>query len=207
MKLLLFLLLAISSSSGQLSPNGRQQVLDFHNKLRSQVALGVFSANGTIKPPARNMERLTYGQQFERLAQDYVADCPDGLEIPIGRNIGMNYYTTKVDETYNSMDEYVIDALNDWAEEFQVNGWLSTIYNDTSISAASQMVWAGTKYVGCGVKRCDPINVVVVCMYYQQGNLVGRPIYKEGPPCTACPPMRICPGQKECCDRVMGLCT
>jgi hypothetical protein len=59
----------------------------------------------------------------------------------------------------------------------------------------TQLVWADTYLVGCGVASFkDPpsvqsprYNLLIACNYGPGGNFVGSPVYKQGKAGTACP--------------------
>lgn len=69
----------------------------------------------------------------------------------------------------------------------------------------TQDVWATTRFVGCGIKYCDPLTgnawpgYFVVCNYGPGGNNGGQKPYKKGAACSACPS-----DAKYCID---GLCS
>ncbi|RCN37086.1 hypothetical protein ANCCAN_17016 [Ancylostoma caninum] len=52
-------------------------------------------------------------------------------------------------------------------------------------TAFTQMAWATSYSIGCGVGDCAP-KTVVVCRYTVKGNNIGEYVYKLGEPCTAC---------------------
>ena len=54
-----------------------------------------------------------------------------------------------------------------------------------------QMIWADTRYVGCGYSNCDqvpgfPLVMNLVCYYYPAGNIELEYPYEAGIPCTNC---------------------
>ncbi|CAP20708.2 Protein CBR-TAG-254 [Caenorhabditis briggsae] len=59
------------------------------------------------------------------------------------------------------------------------------------IGHAIQMAWQDTSKVGCGYSKCSvgapDQTLVVVCRYFQKGNIEGLPIYDEGKTCSKCP--------------------
>ncbi|XP_073176211.1 peptidase inhibitor 16 isoform X2 [Lepidochelys kempii] len=63
----------------------------------------------------------------------------------------------------------------------------------------TQVVWANSERVGCGMQFCktlhgveDPDLYLLVCNYDPPGNVRGRKPYKEGPPCSKCPEGYTC---------------
>ncbi|CAP38671.2 Protein CBG21986 [Caenorhabditis briggsae] len=107
-------------------------------------------------------------------AQNYADTCPTSKSgaTGYGENI-FNKFTTSP-ATY--LDGYATDAPYKWDEQLSDFG-LSSLTMDATILAsgvadATQMYWAKTKYVGCGVKNCGPdpsqankTRIVVVCHY------------------------------------------
>ncbi|PSN33539.1 hypothetical protein C0J52_22451, partial [Blattella germanica] len=56
----------------------------------------------------------------------------------------------------------------------------------------TQMIWAGTNRVGCGFvsfkTKYIPFSYseLYVCNYGSAGNVLGRPVYLQGEPCSQC---------------------
>ena len=55
----------------------------------------------------------------------------------------------------------------------------------------SQLVWAETNRIGCGMARYTGgsygNNQLYVCNYAPGGNYLNQPVYKVGSPASACP--------------------
>lgn len=47
------------------------------------------------------------------------------------------------------------------------------------------MAWHTTKAIGCAVQLCPKIGTILVCNY-DQGNVIGSPIYVAGNTCSGC---------------------
>ncbi|UMM33273.1 hypothetical protein L5515_006813 [Caenorhabditis briggsae] len=136
---------------------------------------------------------MTWDSSLATSAQAFAETCPtnhsnaDGL----GENIFFSYSATDK----NSLDYYGARASQLWEEEFQQYGWDSTTMDDnaSNIKDATQMAWAETGLIGCGVKVCgkdksgaSQFKYVVVCHYKKPGNKIGAEIYQPGDTCTAC---------------------
>uniref|UniRef100_A0A1I7TDQ9 SCP domain-containing protein n=1 Tax=Caenorhabditis tropicalis TaxID=1561998 RepID=A0A1I7TDQ9_9PELO len=97
-----------------------------------------------------------------------------------------------------------------WEKEFQDYG-LNSINMDVAlfnsgVGHATQMIWANTNLIGCGVKNCgrdstmmNMNKISVVCQYKKPGNVMGQPIYQKGETCSSCP-------ASSKCDASSGLC-
>ncbi|UMM33272.1 hypothetical protein L5515_006813 [Caenorhabditis briggsae] len=202
----LFILVILGCTSAKFTAVGIKHILRAHNDLRSDIALGVYDAAGSIKPPATNMRKMTWDSSLATSAQAFAETCPtnhsnaDGL----GENIFFSYSATDK----NSLDYYGARASQLWEEEFQQYGWDSTTMDDnaSNIKDATQMAWAETGLIGCGVKVCgkdksgaSQFKYVVVCHYKKPGNKIGAEIYQPGDTCTAC-------SAGLTCETASGLC-
>ncbi|XP_049519748.1 adhesive plaque matrix protein-like [Dermacentor silvarum] len=75
----------------------------------------------------------------------------------------------------------------------------------------TQVIWAKTRFVGCGyvyynvdMKADFPHMKQYTCNYAPTGNYVGEPIYKQGPTCSACPGSTLCNQTTGLCDGSSG---
>lgn len=71
----------------------------------------------------------------------------------------------------------------------------------------TQVIWAKSRYVGCGYTYYHytggvgyPYKQLYTCNYGPSGNYRGKPVYQEGRTCTACPAGTIC-------NHATGLCS
>uniref|UniRef100_A0A8R1E1B2 SCP domain-containing protein n=1 Tax=Caenorhabditis japonica TaxID=281687 RepID=A0A8R1E1B2_CAEJA len=205
---LLCLLALIGSTSAQFSASAQTAIVKAHNDLRSSIAKGNYVADGTEEPPASNMLKIKWDATVAASAQKYANLCPDDHSGYPG--LGENLYWSWTSATISSLDSYGVSASNSWQKEFQDYGWTSTTLDqdtfDTGIGHATQMAWAKTGLVGCGVKNCgkdasmnNMNKVTVVCQYKAQGNVLDDDIYQPGDTCSFCPS-----GTK--CESASGLC-
>ncbi|CAI2354968.1 unnamed protein product [Caenorhabditis sp. 36 PRJEB53466] len=183
-------------------------IVKAHNDLRSAIAQGNYVADGTQEPPASNMKKMKWDTSVAASAQKYANLCPDDHSGYAG--LGENLYWSWTTATISNLDSYGVAAANSWQQEFQDYGWESTTLDEdtfnTGIGHATQMAWANTGAVGCGVKNCgkdasmnNMNKVTVVCQYKDQGNVLDEDIYQPGDTCTFCPS-----GTK--CESASGLC-
>jgi uncharacterized protein YkwD len=150
--------------SGGLTYTQRQQFLNMHNAVRAAV-------NPRAVTPIPN---LVYNSALEATAQAWANRCQFAHNP--GRSNGHPSYVGE-----NVYQGGYADAIS-WA----VNLWASEkpYYNYASNSCAAgrmcghytQIVWANTRQIGCGIKQCGS-NKLVVCNYMTGGNYIGQRPY------------------------------
>ncbi|XP_003228344.2 cysteine-rich secretory protein LCCL domain-containing 2 isoform X1 [Anolis carolinensis] len=173
-----------------ISPSDKDEILALHNKLRGQAY-----------PSASNMEYMTWDDELERSAESWAHQCiwdhgPHSLLPSIGQNLGVHWGrqrppTFHVQSWYDEVKDYTYPyphECNPWCPE-RCTGPMCTHY--------TQIVWATTNKVGCAVHVCPRMDVwgqlwenavYLVCNYSPKGNWIGEAPYKNGRPCSECPP-------------------
>uniref|UniRef100_A0A8R1HS19 SCP domain-containing protein n=1 Tax=Caenorhabditis japonica TaxID=281687 RepID=A0A8R1HS19_CAEJA len=188
------------------SSSGQNQIVDAHNRLRSSIAKGTYVAKGTRKESATNMLKMQWDSGVAASAQAYANRCPTGHSGTSG--VGENLYWYWTSGSLGDLNRYGADASASWENEFQQYGWKSNLLDlnlfNTGIGHATQMAWAKTNLVGCGVKDCgrdtNGLNkVTVVCQYKPPGNYINQYIYNSGNTCSGCP-------SGTSCESSTGLC-
>lgn len=177
--------------AGALTDAERDALLDRHN-----------AARAAVEPPAADMARLAWDPALAAVAQAWAQRCTwahnPGHDAayarltPGGDDVGENLYVS----THPRADT-LAGAVRDWAAE-------AADYSHATGACApgracghyTQLAWAATRRVGCGVQRCPSVAGLprfrdahlVVCDYAPAGNIVGRRPYTAGPRAGACPP-------------------
>ncbi|CAG9798066.1 unnamed protein product [Chironomus riparius] len=147
-----------------------------------------------VVPPAANMLSMKWHHGATKAAQRWADKCyllthdtPKGRWINNYGSCGQNIFvsTHKVPWLF---------ALRTWFEE-RHNFTYGSHRNDLNVVGHfTQMIWASTHKVGCGLSKCSrggPRNKPFynyVCNYCPIGNRIeklGTP-YKKGKPCSAC---------------------
>uniref|UniRef100_A0A3Q2YLP1 Cysteine rich secretory protein LCCL domain containing 2 n=1 Tax=Hippocampus comes TaxID=109280 RepID=A0A3Q2YLP1_HIPCM len=168
----------------------REEILQLHNKLR-----------GSVYPSAANMEYMVWDDELERSATHWAEVCqwdhgPQDLLMSIGQNLAVHWGRYRspafhVQAWYDEVKDYTYPyphECNPWCPE-RCSGPMCTHY--------TQVVWATTSRVGCAVHVCPRMNVwgetwenavYLVCNYSPKGNWIGEAPYKNGRPCSQCPP-------------------
>eukprot|EP01084_Bolivina_argentea_P018942 35238_1 len=217
---LLILALSISSNdavtgSNPLSTQAQQKLwemaLDYHNLMRSKAAVGVVPGPGnTFQPKGSDIVNLVWDDGLSAIAQAYANECVykhnpakntqvyssrsnmqfkmDHNTDSIGENIG---YSTIMNAT-----EVTMDGLKAMWEESQFYVSSTGKCNHEPCGHYTQMVWADTRYIGCGVAECAAIENAVgnaagnffVCNYFPGGNVIPLDNYNTADePCDNCP--------------------
>ncbi|CAI7990283.1 Peptidase inhibitor 16, partial [Geodia barretti] len=141
-----------------------------------------------------------YDLTLERFAQNYLDSLSTCLpqHNPNNSNYGENVYRQTTSKNFAS-DVNFEHMVQLWYDEVSYyNYWFNSCRLPEGLSCGhfTQVVWANTERVGCGVKICEDRNVtrtLVVCNYDPAGNIkpdrnspTYRP-YTSGLPCTRCP--------------------
>ena len=179
---------------GGTNPNmndgARTTLLNAHNHYRALVIQGNEPAgpNSTrISPRGGNMYKLKYNCDIEANAQAYADTCPFPVHSTAemgpgwGENMAWLSSTGDVAAAFTTAIKMFYDELKDYG--------LILLDNNTFTSADSpaghytQVCWAKTYEVGCGIKVC-PNGYHIVCQYNPAGNYLNQIVYPLGNPCT-----------------------
>lgn len=189
-----------------LTQSMRQVILERHNMYRQTVARGQQSP----QPPASNMMKLRWHDEAARIAQRWANQCANGHDScrslanleSVGQNIASHKLSRSPDiegEIMRMIDTWYAEVEN--VDTDQVDG----VGNVDNIHDYTQLVWAETTAIGCGLIIKSPANservASLVCNYVPSGNYLHKPMYKRGKACSECP------GTTKCSKRYPGLCT
>lgn len=162
-----------------------QKIVDTHNYFRTKV-----------DPPAANMLEMKWNPALSTAAQRWADECR-GLvhDNATGRYLddlgqsGQNIFITTRRTLWNF-------PIRMWFMEIKDYKYGDDQGNDHhAIGHFTQMVWASTHQVGCGVSHCTggkgPLGgdfYTYVCNYAPTGNFMGRlgHPYVAGKPCSMC---------------------
>ncbi|EFO93108.1 hypothetical protein CRE_10308 [Caenorhabditis remanei] len=173
--------------------------------------MGTYVAQGITKPAGSNILKMKWDATLETSAQAYANTCQSVHSNTPG--VGESLYTRYTTLPISGLDVYGGAASVAWEQEFQRFGWSSNTFThantspiETTTAHATQMAWASTGSIGCGVKNCgvDPSipgynRAIVVCHYKSSGNILNQQIYKTGVTCSQCP-------TGTTCEPATGLC-
>ncbi|XP_077534509.1 venom allergen 5-like [Haemaphysalis longicornis] len=177
----------------------RARILELHNDYRSLVAKGQLQGF----PPAADMQELLWDEELAEVAQAHAELC---------KHADVSRGGTKLAGSASSAISPVDwdDSVKMWFNEYTdypANRVAS--YDQSGISNAighfTQVIWAKSRYVGCGYLQYYVPNSIYkdvklyTCNYGPAGNSLGLPVYQEGLTCGACP-------QPTTCNESSGLC-
>uniref|UniRef100_A0A5K3EHC5 SCP domain-containing protein n=1 Tax=Mesocestoides corti TaxID=53468 RepID=A0A5K3EHC5_MESCO len=179
MMLSLCVLIALiwSVQSQELSQEQRDNIREFHRKLREEV-----------QPSASNMMLVEYSVDLEKYAIQWTVNCSDSL--PDHRKLPRDVQNLL--EFGNDPLPSPVDILANYASQ-------KDQYNFTQNSCAKRcfdyklLVWAAMTEIGCVQRECKPTNArsftvyVFACLYKPVGNIYDDIPYASGPTCSQCP--------------------
>ncbi|XP_071492386.1 uncharacterized protein [Diadema antillarum] len=173
-----------------------EAILNKHNELRSQVS-----------PEASNMKYMHWDDDLATMAQQWSEEClwehgnPDNISpySSVGQNLWLGTTSSPsgasaTQSWYNEVHDYDYDTNS--CDDGKVCGHYT------------QVVWANTEAVGCGIHRCDTVSngwtnaYIITCNYGPAGNYVGTKPYLSGSPCTQCDS-----GVGQCYENQCRLCS
>lgn len=215
--LLFFLLLSLSNNIKYclgvnfLNNNERLTLLNIHNKYRADVTNNKYNTlQYGFQPGASNMNSLFWDISLESLAMDYATQCikghnPNrnmdifnyqqiaGFEFANNMFIGESWYSSplKIDAIAVSKLDPLLNGINWFFSEIKDYNY-SKIYQSIA-GHYTQIVWANTRYVGCGYSSCD-FGTLIVCNYWPPGNIPGQYPYlsSQQSQCSQCQADRTC---------------
>ncbi|KAI1702476.1 cysteine-rich secretory protein family domain-containing protein [Ditylenchus destructor] len=165
------LLMAFTSATFALTKEEQDALLNAHNSLRADLANGrAVNDDNTTLPAGKNIYKLNIDPTIEAMAQKYADKCVFEHSTQKERNgTGENLYNMGGQQNYK---DALVGASNLWWSELKENGFhnpdliLTQKEWDNGIGHWSQMAWAQTESLGCGVKYCEKEGfTIVVCNY------------------------------------------
>jgi len=202
----------VDAASGTLSQRDKDDILALHNKIRAETARGEYQGSSGSLPEASDMNYLLWSDALATVAADWSSECVfahrngadscnnalddlssvdlDGYSS--GDGCGENLYASSATASWSSMwngDDYGIRGgiEDNWCVD-EAETWSY----GTDIGAAghyTQVVWADSKYVGCGFADCSDstwMGLLFTCNYYPAGNVGGQYPYSSGTACDDC---------------------
>ncbi|KAI5644483.1 cysteine-rich secretory protein family domain-containing protein [Phthorimaea operculella] len=183
----------IDWGSGGLSAYEKQAIVDAHNRLRQQVALGMISS----QPPAANMMEMVWDEELAATAQRWADQCTPAHDQasqrevgrwPVGQNLAATW-TTRPPSSQEDNEPDFMKQINAWFDEVNIY-YFRPISGGHGTGHYSQLVWGETSHVGCGFTyyydTTRGYTKLYVCNYGPGGNVIGSNPYEKGSPaCNA----------------------
>lgn len=192
-------------------PTGeKKEILETHNKYRSQVASGKLGGF----PAATNMYQILWDDELADVAQAHANQCAFGHDSRWQRfttkfkDVGQNLaYSTTAD---NSPENKWSERIDDWFSEHNLaQPSLVKRFTPGGHGHFTQVIWAKTQYIGCGLLKHGTqgkIKRLFACNYGPAGNFLMMPVYdSSGAVCSKCPAGTMCkPATGLCGPQVNG---
>ncbi|XP_076251533.1 venom allergen 3-like [Rhynchophorus ferrugineus] len=191
-----------------LSKSTKKYILDVHNDIRNHIASGQ-ETKGALgrQPSAANMNILRWDGELEEMAQRWADQClqlTDDNQHDICRlterfDVGQNVLTAVTSSL--ELPDLAILILNWYKQVHDVIPSDIEVFSGIQrgkylIGQYTQLVWAETRFVGCGISSfqdtnhtSEPLQYLhrLVCNYGPRGNVIGSSVYEKGVPCSKCP--------------------
>merc|ERR1719283_190436 len=189
-------------------------IVKVHNELRNKVAMG--NETHGAHPQAANMMKMVWDDELAEIAQRWTDQCIFGHDSNrntcYGLYVGQNGYwgASSAEMSPYSALGVSEDAVRSWYNEVKSPGFdsshVSPFVWDYGAGHYTQVVWAETDMVGCGLRYYKDggwFATLINCNYGVGGNMVGAEsnMYLPGIPCSMCPPDSFCD------STFPGLCT
>ncbi|KAK3780234.1 hypothetical protein RRG08_032346 [Elysia crispata] len=134
--------------------------------------------------PAKHMPSLIWSIKLAYLAQQWTDKCDYGHQDgkPWGENIGL------MDDARNNAGT-IAHVIGQWAAQSHYNtvgNFKCCGPNTSSCCDFTQMIWADTTMVGCGVSNCPNLGsgaAYFACYYYPKGNSFKKACGPKGNRC------------------------
>jgi hypothetical protein len=197
---------------GTLSFSEQTTLLGDHNAYRSQTALG----STPSQPGASNMNQLFWDNGLAAVAQGWANQCifahnanrAAELDPQLARfhfdpdqvKVGESLFASTAAASLATLQ----NGIATWYEEHT-----DYTYSSQACSGVcghyTQLVWAKTRYVGCGWKLCASLANTsatnasyFVCNYQISGNFVDQDPYAAGTACAQCDADRLTCSEGQC---------
>ena len=139
-------------------------VVDRHNALRALEG-------------AANMELMAWDSSLARAAAGWAAVC--------NKTRKHNRYGQNMNTAISANPKNLAPKIDRWYKEKQNYDFDTPTCLKKKCGHYRQVVWAISRYVGCGFHRC-PTKIYTVCNYSPPGNYRRARPYTKGPACSKC---------------------
>uniref|UniRef100_A0A1E1WVY9 Putative cysteine-rich protein n=1 Tax=Tityus obscurus TaxID=1221240 RepID=A0A1E1WVY9_TITOB len=192
-------------AGGKVSDSDIQIILAAHNELRNKLATGKETQYHSL-PSAANMMQLEWDNELAAIAQAHANQCKfehdSGDQRAVENfSVGQNLLETSgiLSIDWNKVKIWYTTEVKYYRPEYNKPFQFHKNYGHFS-----QVIWAKTWKVGCGVAgyvKNGVKKVLYTCNYGPAGNLIRSEAYQVGTPCSACPK------NTKCSSKYPGLCS
>lgn len=204
-------------SSGPISNEDIQKIINVHNNLRNQMATQKTEFLEKY-PKAGNMRQMYWSEEISKLAQQHANKNVYANSDPAFRKtsqfsyLGENLYkaSSKVTDSFPPDWERGVTSWFNEIREYSNTQEVVTKFQETSgvlTEHFTQVIWADSYLVGCGISTYPTTKNgmsltthLMVCIYGPGGNTLNKPIYN---PVTS---VRKCPNGIVNSNEYSGLC-
>ncbi|NP_001155154.1 antigen 5-like protein 1 precursor [Nasonia vitripennis] len=172
-----------------LTESEKQNILNLHNHLRHNVAIGNETRGSPgPQPAAQSMPNMQWDDELATVAQRWADQyifghdsCRNVEHFVVGQNVAIIGTTGNVT---NIKVEYMVQVWYDEVKDFskyQVAKFSARGANGHEMGHYTQLVWAKSTYLGCGAAKYekDGYNIFyLVCNYGPAGNWIREPVYQ-----------------------------
>ncbi|VDM60269.1 unnamed protein product [Angiostrongylus costaricensis] len=160
-----------------LRDENRAEALDMLNGIRSNVAQGTFQAQNPL-PSAKNMAKLAWNCDLERLAQQAVDNCPPNPP-PIRPANGRNYVLYGAGSSAIERQLPLRAALLQWSDISNVIWPANNVFDgNAALLPFANMIRARTLSVGCSSATC--VGSSATACVFSAPSLVARGLGRNG---------------------------
>ncbi|KAM3920660.1 C-type lectin domain family 18 member A-like [Leptodactylus fuscus] len=185
-RLLLVILYILGPISGQLPEHVSPKRTGFGDKERFTLISLHNKLRGNVRPPAANMRRMEWSEALGARALEVSSRCQK--DEPDNTQLGWNV------QSFPAGTMTPTDVISLWFHQgYNYNFHTSECTQNQTCRHYTQLVWASSWELGCGMSRCSSevgeVDVFV-CAYSPGGNWhigghIIRP-YHPGPWCSLC---------------------
>ncbi|GMR34382.1 hypothetical protein PMAYCL1PPCAC_04577, partial [Pristionchus mayeri] len=163
--------LSHSQCSGGIPASEVKGFLDVHNKMRQSISAGTYVAKGKKMPAAKTpIPNLIWDCEIEKSAQAVASTCVFA-HSKNRKNLGENLYTY-MSSAVTGQGKAASDS---WESEFKDYGWsdikLTNAVFSSGVGHATQMAWAKSTKIGCGMATCNGGKQVIVACQYRDASV------------------------------------
>ncbi|ETN84166.1 SCP-like protein [Necator americanus] len=194
-----------------LTEQERKAFLNYHNKLRKEVAQGKAENYMGKLPSASNMYKLKYDCNMEKELKTELDKCNGRITFTNGYGQNNAKYSNAAFLGIQKIDQLKV-ALESWHNPVRYYGIRNSdnIYDDGRLYTFAnfqnpllQMVYSKTTRFGCAYVRCDNV-AYISCIYNLIGAYPNNVLFESGTQCK---------GHEDCktysastCEEATGLC-